>query len=213
MNTETEIHRIKQLIDFQREKVIPSYNELFMSDKTYLDENKLPALEKLLLKMHEFKSELENNGIKLSKNNDDNKLGYDLNIPKFSKKSNFTAEIFSDWFDLKKCFALHSGFEFTLRVNQRIHPEIGDWIFIGIKNFNTTPFALGSFCNWSGGEHLPNFYSDKKFFTNIKKRLGNEFFPVFFEPYSFKIDLFNKAVDDACIVMDELLSYKGQLIL
>jgi hypothetical protein len=176
------------------------------------DENKLPALNKLLCQMHRLHSELTQAGIHPQKDKYGNENSYQLLDIEYEAWPAFKISIESKWLDPKYPIALHGGFDFHLYLLQDGYEgrsEIADWINVMIKHVNTTPFSL---CSWR--EHVRTLHAFLKnpsdsYFSDIPMEHTNYVsFDRLQDGLSFKTGLFNQAADDACVVMEKLISRK-----
>jgi len=178
------------------------------------DEHKLPAINRLLIKMFEFNREMSSVGLSLQEDKDDHyhqKKLYELTDTRFKGTSDFKISIESKWFDPKYGIALHGGFKFHLYIEQRIHPEISDWLRIDIRHFNTTPMSFVSAREYD--RYLtPTFYRGKCFFDGIEIGPKERNFATIDDGLTFKINKFNQCVDDACSVMQALIAFKNSLV-
>ncbi|MFZ2310689.1 MAG: hypothetical protein WAW11_04035 [Patescibacteria group bacterium] len=178
------------------------------------DEHKLPAINRLLIKMFEFNREMSSVGLSLQENKDDRyhrKQLYELTDKRFEGMGDLKISIESKWFDPKYGIALHGGFKFYLYIEQRIHPEISDWLRINILHLNTTPMSFVSAREYDRYLTSP-FYCGKKFFDGIGIGPKERNFGTINEGLTFKIKTFNQCVDDACLAMQALITSKKSLI-
>ena len=179
------------------------------------DEHKLPAINRLLIKMFEFNREMSSVGLSLQEDKDDRyhqKKLYKLTDSRFKEMSDLKIFIESKWFDPKYGIALHGGFKFHLYIDQRIHPEISDWLRIDICHLNTTPVSFVSAREYD--RYLtPPFYRGKLFFDGVGVGSKERNFATINHGLTFKIKTFNQCVDDACAVMQALIIAKDNLIL
>jgi hypothetical protein len=178
------------------------------------DEHKLPAINRLLIKMFEFNREMSSIGLSLQEDKDDiyhRKQLYNLTDTRFEGMGELKISIESKWFDPKYGIALHGGFKFHLYIDQRIHPEISDWLRIDIRHLNTTPMSFVSAREYDRYLTEP-FYRGKKFFDGIGIGPKERNFGTINEGLTFKIKTFNQCVDDACSAMQALITSKKSLI-
>jgi len=178
------------------------------------DEYKLPAINRLLIKMFEFNREMSSAGLSLQEDKDDryhqNKL-YKLTDTRFEETSDLKIIIESKWLDPKYRIALHGGFKFHLYVDQRIHPEVSDGLKINICCLNTTPMSFASAREYD--RYLtPPFYYGEHFFDGIEIGPKKRSFARIDNELTFKIKTFNQCVDDACAVMQALITSKDSLM-
>lgn len=202
-------------VTFHRTTVLkrPKPEHMLGMDDT--DEAKLPAINKLLHKIFQFHSEMQSVNIPLQSGEYDyykRKNFYKMVDTEYEDFEPFQIHIKSSHFNPKDRFsALHAGFNFFLYVNQdgyRGRGEIADWIKIHLTHLNTTPFSFASsrehvkaLTHWPG-KHLKYFEDiPMKYTTTVS-------FDCLEDGLSFKTDLFNQSVDDACIVMDKIISRK-----
>lgn len=200
-------------ITFHREQILKKPGEEDLLTLLDADEHKLPAMDKLLKKMQELHAELKSVGLKLHVDKYDKypfENSYVLTDIEHDAFPEFKIIVHSDWLNPKKRTAIHGGFEFRLHVVQDGYGgryEIADWITISIRHFNTTPFTFAS-----TREHIRTlnfFYRGQTYFHDI---------PMAFEThvnmdrlkdgFTFKTDAFNLAVNDACTVMQKIISRK-----
>lgn len=212
MNTQKEIMKSDEKISFQEKSILRKFVKEDLLTIDDADQNKMPSLKELLLKMYEFRRELESVGIRLGdvEGHGRKQKGYVLTMPKYAEQCRFNLNLTCDWFDIKECFALHAGFTFNLYVNQEIHPEISDWARIGIKRFSTKPYSWASERDYSGNRYLRGFYGGNIFFNGLdlgpEHRNGTDN-----ADFSFKTDCFNKAVGDICLLLDHIISQKKEV--
>lgn len=178
------------------------------------DEHKLPAINRLLLKMLEFNSEMSSVGLSLQDDEDDRqhqKKLYKLTDTQYKGVGNLKISLESKWFDPKYPIALHCGFKFHLYIEQSIHPEISDWLRIDIRHLGTTPMSFVSAREYS--RYLtPPFYYGKCFFNDVKIGPRERNFATIDDGLTFKTKKFIQCVDDACSVMQELIVSKSSLV-
>jgi hypothetical protein len=151
-------------------------------------------------------------GIRPQKDEFGNESVYKLTDREYETWPAFKINIESEWLDPKYPIALHGGFNFHLYLLQDGYEgrsEIADWVNIMIKHVNTTPFSL---CSWR--EHvrtLPAFLENPgdSYFSDIPmEHTDYVSFDRLQDGLSFKTGLFNQAADDACVVMEKLISRK-----
>ncbi|MDD3285519.1 MAG: hypothetical protein PHG95_02705 [Patescibacteria group bacterium] len=178
------------------------------------DEHKLPAINRLLIKMFEFNREMNSVGLSLQEEKGDHyhqKKLYELTDTRFKGPGVLRISITSKWFDPKYGIALHGGFKFHLYIDQRIHPEISDWLRIDICHLNTTPISFVSAREYD--RYLtPPFYHGKHFFDGIEVGPKERNFATINDGLTFKITTFNQCVADACAVMQALIISKDSLV-
>lgn len=178
------------------------------------DEHKLPAINRLLVKMFEFNREMSSVGLFLQEDEEDRyhrKKLYKLTDTRFKGMGDLKISIESKWFDPKYGIALHGGFKFHLYISQEIHPEISDWLRIDICHLNTTPMSFVSAREYD--RYLtPPFYHGKHFFDGIGVGPKERNFGTINDGLTFKIKTFNQCVDDACAVMQALIVSKDNLV-
>lgn len=178
------------------------------------DEHKLPAINRLLIKMFEFNREMSSVGLSLQEDKDDHyhrKQLYKLTDTRFKGMGDLKISIKSKWFDPKYGIALHGGFKFYLCIEQSIHPEISDWLRIDICHLNTMPMSFASEREYD--RYLtPPIYRGKRFFDGIKVGPKERKYDMINDGLTFKIKTFNQCVDDACAVMQALIISKGNLV-
>jgi hypothetical protein len=164
--------------------------------------------------MFEFNREMSSIGLSLQEDKDDiyhRKQLYNLTDTRFEGMGELKISIESKWFDPKYGIALHGGFKFHLYIDQRIHPEISDWLRIDIRHLNTTPMSFVSAREYDRYLTEP-FYRGKKFFDGIGIGPKERNFGTINEGLTFKIKTFNQCVDDACSAMQALITSKKSLI-
>jgi hypothetical protein len=172
-----------------------------------MDEHKLPATDKLLRKIISLRKELA--VIKLfPQQKEKNRRYKDLFL--------FTDTEYKDWPDFKikirsyhldpEWFcALHTGFNFHLRIMQDGdgRGEIADWIDINIQYLNTVPTSLAArrehVCCLGGESYFANLNLEHRTFVSFDRMD---------EGLSFKTKNYNHAVDDACKVLDKIIARK-----
>lgn len=181
------------------------------------DEHKLPAINRLLIKMFEFNREMNSVGLFLEEDQEDKddnyhqKKLYELTDKRFKKMSDLKISIASKWFDPEYRIALCGGFKFHLYIEQRIHPEISDWLKIDICHLNTKPISFVSAREY--GRYLTSsFYRGKCFFDGIEIGPKERNLTIVNDGLTFKLKTFNQCVDDACAVMQALIVSKGSLV-
>jgi len=178
------------------------------------DEHKLPAINRLLIKMFEFNREMSSVELFLREDEDDRyrrKKLYKLTDTRFKVLGDLKIFIESKWFDPKYGIALHGGFKFHLYVCQEIHPEISDWLKIDICHLDTTPMSFVSAREYD--RYLtPPFYRGKKFFDGVEIGPKERNFATINYGLTYKIKTFNQCVDDACATMQALIASKDSLI-
>jgi len=213
MDNQTELQNQLTLrsVLFHRDSMLKKPQQEHLPTLADVDEHKLPAIEKLLLKMHEFHGAMKSKGILLQPKDVHHPhvvSEYRLTDTEYSKSSKSSIYLYSHWFDPKEIFALHAGFEFRMYVNQEVHPEIGDWFRSAFKHVGTTPFAFTSEYDCSADTYLKDFYNGERFFKGL--HLGEECrnWEKLEEGLSFNTELFNTSVDYTCLVFDKLISRK-----
>lgn len=178
------------------------------------DEHKLPAINRLLIKMFEFNREMDSVRLFLRKDKDDRyhqKKLYKLTDTRFKGASDLKISIESKWFDPEYRIALRGGFKFHLYIEQRIHPEISDWLKIDICHLNTKPISFVSAREYD--RYLTSsFYRGKRFFDGIEIGPKERNLTTVNDGLTFKLKTFNQCVDDACAVMQALIVSKGSLV-
>jgi len=201
-------------VNFHRLHILMSPKIEDMPTLEDADEHKLPAINRLLIKMFEFNREMSSVELSLQEDKDDHyhqKKLYKLTDTRFKEMGNLEISIESKWFNPKYGIALHGGFKFHLYINQEIHPEISDWLRIDICHLDTTPMSFVSAREYD--RYLtPPFYCGKKFFDGIGIGPKERNFATINEGLTFKIKTFNQCVDDACAVMQALIISKDNLI-
>jgi hypothetical protein len=209
---------IKELetVAFHRKHVLkrPSISDLLTLEDA--DEYKLPAMDKLLRKMAEFHSELSSVGLKLQVDINDqypNENLYELTDSAYEHFPRFKIRVKSNWLNPKWKIAIHGGFEFSLHVVQDGYQgryEIADWITLHICHFDTTPMSFVS-----SREHVKTlgaFLKDPKdaYFRDIPMSYATSCWGTR-RGMTFKTEAFNEVAEDACKVMQKIISRKQYL--
>lgn len=204
-------------IDFHRNQVLLNPKPEHLPTMEDTDVHKLPAMNRLLMQMHQLHAELGSVGLKMQPKMED--VGekqpilsqYKLTDKQYENWPNFEILLESQWFNPKYGWALHAGFNFHLYVIQdgfeRKPGEIADWINIRIKHLSTTPIAFASY-----REHvkvLKHFGADKSYFDDILMPSATSVsFDRLDDGMNFKTAAFDLAVDDACMVMRKIIARK-----
>jgi len=203
---------------FHREHMLKRPNQEQLPTLDDADEHKLPAMNKLLLQMHEFYREMRSSGIKLQNywyNKYPAEDMYLLGDDGYKDWPRFVISVRSAWLNPKYGIALHGGFNFRLHLIQDGYEgrgEIADWINICIRHVNTTPI---SFVSWR--EHvkaLGSFLRNRSdaYFYDIPMPFNTSVFSGLLEKgMNFRTSAFNLAVDDACTVMKKIITRKQHL--
>jgi hypothetical protein len=216
MNNVQTANRVKELetVMFFREHTCkyPKVEDLLTLEDA--DEHKIPAMDKLLRSIFEFRATLSSAGMELKANKDDRsqyKNLYELTDSDYAHFDDFTIKVQSNWLNPEWIFALHAGFEFWLNVKQdgyKGRGEIADWINIRIRYLYTTPFSFAS-----SREHvkcLSGFYSpNASYFYDIPMICENFVHSDRMnDGMTFKVGAFNQAVEDSCIVLKKIIQRK-----
>jgi hypothetical protein len=219
MTSLTIIPEEKELktVTFHREHVMfrPKETDLLTLEDS--DEQKLPAINKLLNCIFGFRKEMATVNIHPRKAGEESYYNgmYLLNDREYENFDPFVIRIECDTFDKKWTWALHAGFSFFLYVKQDAYQgrsEIADWIKIRIKHLETVPSAFAS-----TREHIralvPFVARESCYFQDIPMENDSTVnFGRMADAFSFKTALFNQSVEDACLVMKKIAARKELLI-
>lgn len=198
-------------ISFHRDNILLKPKESDLLTLQDADEHKLPALDFLLKTMYKFRLEMDSVGIKPAKEKEADfyKNQYLLTDSDYEDFEPFQIRIKSKRFDEKCTYALHAGFEFFLYIVQDAYQgrgEIADWIKIQINHVEVIPFSFAS-----QREHVRALFSkEDSYFEDIPMEYRTTVgFGRMDDKMNFKTESFNKAVNDACIVMEKIMSRKN----
>lgn len=203
-------------ITFHRKQIMfkPQESDLLTLEDS--DEQKLPALNKLLKFIHGFRQEMISVDIhpKAEKEGGRKNL-YLLTDTEYENFEPFEIRIMCNWFDPGWKFMLHAGFDFSLSVNQDAYEgrgEIADWIKIHIKHLNTVPSSFASQREHVRALTPPFIEKTASWFNDIPMDFtGSVNYGRMAHAMSFKTALFNQSVDDACTVMLKIAARKEML--
>jgi hypothetical protein len=213
----TEITEEKELqtITFHRENVMfkPEASDLLTLEDS--DEQKLPSLNQLLKFIYGFRKEMASVNIHpTAQEKSKRKNLYLLTDKDYEDFEPFKIKIECNWFDPEWSYALHAGFDFFMYVMQDAYQgrsEIADWIRIHIKHLETIPSSFAS-----AREHVralsPFLRPAESYFHNIPiEHTKTVSFRKMSGAMSFKTELFNQSVNDACKVMLKIAARKDSL--
>ncbi len=175
------------------------------------DEHKLPALNKLLLQIFELRKELASVGLHPTKSEKSMyKNQYRLQDTDFADADTldcmFGIVLRCDYFDKGRETSSLGSFGFHMKVEQDGYNgtgEYADCLTISLKHLNVHPVALGSYC------HHIKVLRGKSYFNDIpmEQTLDMDMS----QGLSLTAADFNKAVGNACTVMQKLIRRKDKL--
>jgi hypothetical protein len=140
---------------------------------------------------------------------------YELTDTEYASFPEFKIRVKSKWLNPRWRTAIHGDFKFYLHVVQDGYEgryEIADWITIYIGHLNTTPMSFTSM-----REHVKTlgfFYRDPacSYFHDLPMNFATRVnFERIKDGLTFKTDAFNEAVEDACKVLQKIISRKQYL--
>lgn len=194
--------------DFYRKKRLrrPDSSDLLTLEDA--DEYKLSAMDQLIKEIMLFHLELNSFGFNLKPDKNDQHLSPNLyEMADIGYAGCVEIAIKSDWFNTKWGSSLDNDFNFELFVMQKGKYEIADWIYIRVCYLKTVPMALASLREYA---KALGFLLDPKdyFFHDLSISYEDR---IIDGKLTFKTAAFEVAVEDACKIMEKIISRKEYL--